>query len=106
MLYNYNYNLQVTEGYIPVGFLSMLPVEDEYLYLAIRKSPMGPEFQVSHKTEKQIICDWDLNPDAMWANVVTQFDKRDSFSEKTMNYLDADPFVLFGECTRPFTSCQ
>ena len=35
----------VTEGYIPVGFLSMLPVEDEYLYLAIRKSPMGPEFQ-------------------------------------------------------------
>ena len=86
----------VSEGYIPVGFLSMLPVEDEYLYLAVRKSPMGPEFQVSHKTEKQVICDWDLNPDAMWASVVTQFDKRDLFSERTMNYLDADPFVLFG----------
>eukprot|EP00392_Amoebophrya_sp_AT5.2_P012472 g12575.t1 len=32
----------------------------------------------------------------MWGNVVTNFDRRDLFSEKTMNYLDADPFVLFG----------
>ena len=62
----------------------------------MRKSPMGPEFQVSHKSEKHVICDWDLNPDAMWASVVTQFDKRDVFSERTMNYLDTDPFVLFG----------
>jgi len=87
---------EVSEGYIPVGFLSMLPVEDENLFLAIRKSPMGPEFQVAHKTEGNVICEWDLNPDAMWANVVTMFDKRDIFSEATMDYLDADPFVLFG----------
>ncbi|CAD7954433.1 unnamed protein product [Amoebophrya sp. A25] len=86
----------ITEGYIPVGFLSMLPVEDEHLFFAVRKTPMGPEFQVAHKTEKNVVCDWDLNPDAMWGNVVTNFDRRDLFSEKTMNYLDADPFVLFG----------
>ena len=86
----------VTEGYIPIGFLGMLPVEDDNVYLAVRKSPMGPEFRISHKTENQVLCDWDLNPDAMWGQVVSQFDKRDIFSEKTMNYLDADPFALFG----------
>ena len=57
---------------------------------------MGPEFQFAHKTERRVISEWDLNPDAAWGSVVTQFDKRDVFSEKTMNYLDADPFVLFG----------
>ncbi len=57
---------------------------------------MGPEFRISHKTENQVLCEWDLNPDAIWGNVVTQFDRRDVFSEKTMNYLDADPFALFG----------
>lgn len=86
----------VTDGYIPVGFLSSLTLENVTIFLAVRKGYIGPEFQVSMRTMEEVVADWDLNPDSMWSSVLSYFDKKCVFPETCMDYLDADPFVLFG----------
>eukprot|EP00397_Hematodinium_sp_SG-2012_P016521 GEMP01016858.1.p1 GENE.GEMP01016858.1~~GEMP01016858.1.p1 ORF type:complete len:631 (+),score=114.03 GEMP01016858.1:175-2067(+) len=89
-------DLMITEGYIPVGFLSSVPVETTTLYLAVRKGEYGPEYQISMHTLEEVVADWALNPDTMWSSVLSYFDKKALFEEKVLDYLDADPFVLFG----------
>jgi len=86
----------ITEGYIPVGFLSSIFVHNVTLYFATRKGKCGPEFQLSMRTPGEVIVDWDLSPDAMWSSVLNYFDKKALFPEAVLDYLDADPFVLFG----------
>jgi len=86
----------ITEGYIPVGFLSSLLVNTTMLYFAVRKGELGPEYQVSMRTVEEVVADWDLNPDTMWSSVLSYFDKKCLFADVQMDYLDADPFVLFG----------
>merc|ERR1711959_741312 len=46
--------------------------------------------------EKEVIAEWDINPDALWTTVLAFFEKKNLLSEESLDYLDADPFVLFG----------
>ncbi|CAE7297360.1 unnamed protein product [Symbiodinium sp. KB8] len=39
---------------------------------------------------------WYRDLDDLWSNVLSYFEKRGILSEETLEYLDADPFVLFG----------
>jgi len=99
LLYQFTHqrmNGVITEGYIPIGFLSSVTVQNIILFLAVRKAECGPEFQISMRTPNEVVADWDLNPDAMWSSVLSYFDKKAIFSDSILDYLDADPFVLFG----------
>ena len=91
------YDGMVSEGHIPTGFKAMLPIEGETLFLYTRAGPAGPEFQVCWQTEKNVIAEWGENPDKLWANVLGFFEKKgNALSEDALEYLDTDPFILFG----------
>lgn len=104
-------DLKVSRGSIPVGFYScMFLDEGQPLYLETRfggidddGEPVGPQYQVSWKAEKEVIPPldslsdgWYRDLDDLWSNVLSYFEKRGILSEETLEYLDADPFVLFG----------
>ncbi|CAE7660372.1 Cep164 [Symbiodinium pilosum] len=104
-------DLKVSRGSIPVGFYScMFLDEGQPLYLETRYGgnddegePVGPQYQVSWKAEKEVIPPldslsdgWYKDLDDLWSNVLSYFEKRGILSEETLEYLDADPFVLFG----------
>lgn len=104
-------DLKVSRGSIPFGFYScMFLDEGQPLYLETRfggidddGEPVGPQYQVSWKAEKEVIPPldslsdgWYRDLDDLWSNVLSYFEKRGILSEETLEYLDADPFVLFG----------
>eukprot|EP00913_Durusdinium_trenchii_P028813 g27018.t1 len=65
--------------------------------------PVGPQFQISWTAEKEVIPPldslsdgWYKDFDDLWMNALGHLEKRGLLSEETLEYLDADPFVLFG----------
>lgn len=65
--------------------------------MSIRKGSLGPEFQFSNGTIKNVIGDeWDSNIDQLWTKVHVFLDKKRLVSQEGLDYLDNDPFVLFG----------
>merc|ERR1719399_1001346 len=69
---------QVTEGWIPVGFLSSVLVEaQDHIFLATRSNDVvdesgaghGPEFQISWKADREVLGGgegWNSNLDSLW----------------------------------------
>eukprot|EP00435_Cladocopium_sp_Y103_P067899 s38_g30.t1 len=103
-------DLKVSRGNIPVGFYScMFLDEGQPLFLETRFGgyedglAVGPQFQISWKADKEVIPPldslsdgWYKDLDDLWTLVLSYFEKRAILSEETLEYLDADPFVLFG----------
>lgn len=104
-------DLRVSRGVIPVGFYSyMLLDEGQPMYLETRHGgtnqdgwPVGPQYQISWTANKEVIPPldslsdgWYADFDDLWMNALGYFEKRNLLSEETLEYLDADPFVLFG----------
>jgi len=107
-------DLKVSEGIIPIGFLSKMWLEEGHpIFLETRSGgldpeddkPIGPEYLVSWKKEKDVIppvslsgenAGWNSNLDELWIAVLSYFERKNLLSEETLEYLDADPFVLFG----------
>jgi len=106
-------DLKVSEGVIPVGFLSKMWLEEGHpLFLETRSGgwdeeegvPIGPQFLVSWTKEMSIIPPtsvsenggWSNNLDELWISALSYFERKNLLSEETLDYLDADPFVLFG----------
>ncbi|KAF4656014.1 hypothetical protein FOZ61_007243, partial [Perkinsus olseni] len=79
---------EVTEGHIPVGFRSMLPTESgSNLYLTVREG---------RKSLENVIAEFSPSLDETWMRVVGYLEKKGLVSLAELEYLDADPFVLFG----------
>ncbi|CAK9103200.1 unnamed protein product [Durusdinium trenchii] len=88
----------------------MLLDEGQPMYLETRYGgtdmegwPVGPQFQISWTAEKEVIPPldslsdgWYKDFDDLWMNALGHLEKRGLLSEETLEYLDADPFVLFG----------
>jgi len=107
-----NAELKVTEGFIPIHFLSMLWLDEgQPLFLQTRCGgfdefgyPVGPEYSISWKAEREPVppvgigedVSWLSNLDDLWIAALNYFERKNSLSEETLDYLDADPFVLFG----------
>mmetsp|Transcript_56213 Transcript_56213/g.100165 ORF Transcript_56213/g.100165 Transcript_56213/m.100165 type:complete len:648 (+) Transcript_56213:62-2005(+) len=104
-------DLQVSKGSIPVGFYSTLQLDEGYpIYLETRfggydldDEPVGPQYQATWKADKEIVPPldsvgdgWYVSLDELWSAVLTFFEKKGLLSEESLEYLDADPFVLFG----------
>merc|ERR1719310_1911073 len=105
-------DLKVSEGIIPVGFLSKMWLEEGHpIFLQTRiggwdedaERPLGPEFLVTWKKEMEIVPPvsagadgWSNNLDELWIAVLSYFERKNQLSEESLEYLDADPFVLFG----------
>lgn len=105
-------DLKVSEGIIPVGFLSKMWLEEGHpIFLQTRigdwdeeaERPSGPEFLVTWKKEMEIVPPvsagndgWSNNLDELWIAVLSYFERKNQLSEESLKYLDADPFVLFG----------
>ncbi|KAF4676478.1 hypothetical protein FOL47_006116 [Perkinsus chesapeaki] len=89
----------ITEGEIPVNFRSILPTESgANLYLTIRegRGRTGPEYAVSWQTVDNVIADYNSSLDDTWSWAVGYLEKKGSVSLAELDYLDADPFILFG----------
>lgn len=112
-LYSYKHqraDLKVSKGSIPVGFLALLETEEgQPLYLETkdggfseRSTPLGPLYQVTWRAEREVIGalnggdGWSANLDDLWREVLAHFERKNLMSEESLDYLDADPFVLFG----------
>ncbi|CAK9102388.1 unnamed protein product [Durusdinium trenchii] len=104
-------DLRVSRGVIPIGFYSMMLLDEgQPMYLETRYGgtdmegwPVGPQFQISWTAEKEVIPPldslsdgWYKDFDDLWMNALGHLEKRGLLSEETLEYLDADPFVLFG----------
>lgn len=107
-------DLKVSEGLIPAGFLSKMWLEEGHpIFLETRaggwseddERPRGPEYLVSWRKDKEILPPvsanaengaWNNNLDELWIAVLSYFERKNLLSEETLDYLDADPFVLFG----------
>ncbi|KAF4740532.1 hypothetical protein FOZ62_015957, partial [Perkinsus olseni] len=73
---------EVTEGHISVGFRSILPTESgSNLYLT---------------NLENVIAEFSPSLDETWMRVVGYLEKKGLVSLAELEYLDADPFVLFG----------
>jgi len=107
VLYNFVHqraDLKVTKGSIPVGFLSSIQLEEgNPLFLETRagRAGSGPEYMVQHKLQREVILTgpgdgWNPSLDDLWTGVLSHFERKSMLSEETLEYLDADPFVLFG----------
>jgi hypothetical protein len=103
-------NLKVTQGDIPVGFLAQVDIPDEEpIFLETRDggfndqdAPIGPQYRVSWKAEREVIAagphtdnGWSANFDELWKDVLA-FLEHKGLEETSLEQLDADPFVLFG----------
>jgi len=109
-------DLKVSEGMIPVGFLSQFWLDEGHpIYLDTRYGGydyekdhyIGPEYQISWRKEKEVLpplavssgsgeVGWSNNLDDLWIAVLSYFERKNVLSEDSLDYLDADPFVLFG----------
>jgi len=107
-------DLKVSEGIIPMDFLSKMWLEEGHpIFLQTRAGgwnededkPIGPEYLVSWRKEREVIPPtsangenegWNNNLDKLWIAVLSYFERKNLLSEGTLEYLDADPFVLFG----------
>mmetsp|Transcript_34940 Transcript_34940/g.81755 ORF Transcript_34940/g.81755 Transcript_34940/m.81755 type:complete len:623 (+) Transcript_34940:118-1986(+) len=101
-------DLQVSKGSIPLGFLSVLAVEEgDPIYLETkdggnneRGHPIGPMYQVTFRKERKPIGGsadgWSGNLDDLWCQALTHFERKHLLGEETLVLLDYDPFVLFG----------
>jgi hypothetical protein len=106
-------DLQISEGVIPHGFFSKIWLDEgEPIFLETRcggwnledNTPLGPEFKVMYKKEQEVVPPvsasggegWSNNLDELWIAVLSYFERKNILSENTLEYLDADPFVLFG----------
>jgi hypothetical protein len=107
-------DLKISEGVIPVNFLSKMWLEEGHpMFLETRcggwniedNLPVGPEYRVSWRKEKETIPPvsanvdsegWNSSLDELWIAVLSYFERKNLLSEETLDYLDADPFVLFG----------
>jgi len=107
-------DLRVSEGVIPIDFLSKMWLEEGHpIFLETRAGgwdededkAIGPEYLVSWRKEKEVIPPttasgenqgWNRNLDELWIAVLSYFERKNLLSEETLDYLDADPFVLFG----------
>eukprot|EP00928_Gymnodinium_smaydae_P062046 TRINITY_DN45993_c0_g1_i1.p1 TRINITY_DN45993_c0_g1~~TRINITY_DN45993_c0_g1_i1.p1 ORF type:complete len:604 (+),score=161.00 TRINITY_DN45993_c0_g1_i1:189-2000(+) len=104
-------DLKVTRGEIPVGFLSSMVLEEgTEMYLETREGgedeegeAIGPEYRVSWRKDREVIGavpkypeGWRPNLDELWTAVLSYLESKNLVSEDTLQYLDADPFVLFG----------
>jgi hypothetical protein len=106
-------DFQISEGVIPVGFLSKMWLEEgQPVFLQTRSGgwddiedrPNGPQYLVTWKQERQIVPPvsasggdgWSTSLDELWIAVLSYFERKNLLSEDTLDYLDADPFVLFG----------
>mmetsp|Transcript_63380 Transcript_63380/g.182440 ORF Transcript_63380/g.182440 Transcript_63380/m.182440 type:complete len:643 (+) Transcript_63380:102-2030(+) len=111
-LYKYHHqrqDLHVSKGSIPVGFESYIPLEEGHnLYLETREGGLseeglirGPEYRVSWRSDREVLASgdrdgWWEDLDELWTKVLVQFEHKNLLGEETLDYLDADPFVLFG----------
>jgi len=109
-------DLKVSEGTIPVGFLSQFWLDEGHpIYLDTRYGGydyenaryIGPEYMISWRKEKETLppvgvssgtgdVGWSNNLDDLWISVLSYFERKNVLSEDSLDYLDADPFVLFG----------
>jgi len=109
--YHQRADLKVSEGYIPVGFYASIPLEEgQPIFLQTRYgdfdpdgNPVGPQYQVSWNSDKEVVPPivpgtdgWSNNLDELWSNVLAYFERKSLLGEESLQYLDADPFVLFG----------
>jgi hypothetical protein len=103
-------DLKVSRGSIPIGFYSVVQIEGQPLFLETRyggvslvDEPLGPQYQVTWKADKEVVPPidadkdgWHNNLDELWSSVLLFFERNNHVNEDTLEYLDADPFVLFG----------
>lgn len=77
------------------------------MYLETRESLNfdfeGPEYQVSWRKDREVIGTGKENPDGwyqsldkLWEAVLSYLERKNLVGEDSLQYLDADPFVLFG----------
>lgn len=107
-------DLKVSEGVIPIGFYSKMWLEEGHpIFLETRAGGInddedvptfvGPEYQVTWTKEKIVVppgseasSGWCNNLDELWISVLSYFERKNLLAEETLDYLDADPYVLFG----------
>mmetsp|Transcript_94400 Transcript_94400/g.303510 ORF Transcript_94400/g.303510 Transcript_94400/m.303510 type:complete len:644 (-) Transcript_94400:27-1958(-) len=102
-------DLKVSKGDIPIGFEAFLPLDEGHnLFLETRegggedyRQSTVPQYLVSWKKDREVLGQgdgdgWHNSLDDLWTSVLSHFDRRNLLSETTLEYLDADPFVLFG----------
>lgn len=108
--YHQRADLKVTEGFIPIGFYSKMVLNEGHpIYLQTRYGgfdvdvPVGPQYMVTWLAEKEIVPPlmagsdgWVSNLDELWSSVLAYFERKDLLQEDSLDFLDADPFVLFG----------
>mmetsp|Transcript_104634 Transcript_104634/g.293225 ORF Transcript_104634/g.293225 Transcript_104634/m.293225 type:complete len:643 (+) Transcript_104634:91-2019(+) len=111
-LYRYHHqrqDLRVSKGSIPIGFESYIPLNEGHnLYLETREGGLseeglltGPAYRISWKFEREVLAagdgdGWCTDLDDLWTRVLAQFENKNLLSAESLEYLDADPFVLFG----------
>jgi len=105
-------DLKVSEGIIPVGFFSKMWLDEgQPMFLETRcggwdeddEKWVGPQYCVSWRQERQVLPPalaetegWNRNLDELWISVLSYFERKNLLSEESLDFLDADPFVLFG----------
>jgi len=111
-------DFKITEGIIPVNFVSQFWLDEGHpIFLSTRcggfdqefDEPVGPEYLIQWKKEKEPVppatmtadgsvaaTGWKKNLDELWVSVLMYFERKNLLSEESLDYLDADPFVLFG----------
>lgn len=115
-------DLKISEFVVPIGFESKMILEEgQPIYLETKagekpppdpeqeryekpgredKSWMGPRYKVRWKKDEVIGAGsgdgWNSNLDELWTAVLTYFELKKILSDTMLDYLDADPFVLFG----------
>ncbi|CEM13891.1 unnamed protein product [Vitrella brassicaformis CCMP3155] len=86
----------MTEGLIPVGFLSSYPVDKTYVYMEIRPGEGAPEFRTAFETPENIIEGWTSNVDELWSKTLRLLERKKLLTEGALDELDGDPFYLMG----------
>lgn len=100
-------DLVISKGDIPVGFLAYMDLNEGYpLFLETRvgdRPENGPQYQASWTKEREVIGTsiqtpegWYEDLDELWTTTLAHFERKSLLSEESLQYLDADPYVLFG----------
>jgi hypothetical protein len=85
-------------GIIPIGFSSAIPLENSQVIINTRESDGKAEFQMCFPDAENILCPWTDDIDTLWIETLQKLevDENYSFTEETLDFLDADPLFLFG----------
>jgi len=87
----------ITRGYIPIDYLSAIQVDGSSdLFFKTRLGEIGPEYQFAWQSTRNVVGDWSSDLDSLWAKVLAFIEKKGLASEEALEYLDADPYVIFG----------